>query len=83
MSRRIDVSKQLSEDDLAYLRARDRHRELDEYAMSQMGGGVPEATPENKPKSGVDETATEAKADAETDSAEAEPDKPSRRRRKS
>lgn len=82
MSRRIDTSKPLSEEDLAYLRARDRHRELDEYALAQMGGGVDES------EAGAVESGTKAKAEAEelvtTDPpAEAEPEKPTRRRRKS
>uniref|UniRef100_A0AAU6R6W6 Tail assembly chaperone n=1 Tax=Micrococcus phage Kurnik TaxID=3092208 RepID=A0AAU6R6W6_9CAUD len=46
MSRQIDVTKPLTEDEVEYLRARDRQDVLDQNALHLMGGGADEAVVE-------------------------------------
>lgn len=43
MSRRFEPGQKLSEDDLAYLRARDNHAVLDAHAVEKLGGTSVEA----------------------------------------
>lgn len=68
MSRIIDVTKKLSDDDRLYLESRGMQRELDENVMHLMGGGANETAPDE----GVETEAPAAEATtAAPESAEA------------